>query len=300
MKIELPKSFRKTIISRYGEYGREWLEALPDIVQSCLDLWALRPISSPFSLSYNYLCVVERAGGSQAVLKIGHPHEPELLREMEALGHFGHVNMVRLLERDSWLGAMLLERLQPGTTLRHVRAKDDERATRLAAGLIGDMTAPIPENSSFPDIAEWGAILSEPGELSAAPFPYADTIGRAKNLLSELQLPSGKRKLLHGDLHHANILLDQDRGWVAIDPKGVVGDPAFNFARFIHNFWEETPDRDLVERRLVILSEYSAYPVDRLAAWAYVDFVIGRCWIWEERPGKARDWESGRLLEAFF
>ena len=59
---------------------------------------------------------------------------------------------------------------------------------------------------------------------------YAEAAATAERLLSD---PKDVRPL-HGDLHHDNILLSP-RGWLSIDPKGVLGDPGFDAANLFYN-----------------------------------------------------------------
>jgi streptomycin 6-kinase len=87
--------------------------------------------------------------------------------------------------------------------------------------------------------------------------------------------------LLHGDLHHENIRADRERGWVAIDPKGVIGAPAHEAAWFQHNpipgFLSMDDPRGVARRRVEILASILGADRARLLAWAFFDAVLGAC-----------------------
>lgn len=88
------------------------------------------------------------------------------------------------------------------------------------------------------------------------------------------------RVLLHGDLHHYNVLLHGGR-WCSIDPKGVVGDPAFEPSAFLRNPYDRFPDEDLSvmqrERIAIFAKELDLDPW-RIWAWGLVANVLGCSW----------------------
>ena len=112
----------------YGEVGAEWLDNLPSLVADFAGRWSLNVLPPFEPLSYNYVAPALRADGTDVVLKVGVPN-PELLTEIEALRLYAGHGMVQILEADPDRGALLLERLKPGTPLSTLA--DDERATRL-------------------------------------------------------------------------------------------------------------------------------------------------------------------------
>ncbi|MCA9796461.1 MAG: 3'-kinase, partial [Candidatus Eremiobacteraeota bacterium] len=91
--------------------------------------------------------------------------------------------------------------------------------------------------------------------------------------------------LLHGDLHHDNILHHPGRGWLAIDPKGVVGEPAFDLACALLNpVWLP----DLVEdpgRLSAMAANFEKrldLPAERIRQFAFVYACLSVCWSWED------------------
>ena len=88
--------------------------------------------------------------------------------------------------------------------------------------------------------------------------------------------------LLHGDLHHQNILLSEQRGWIAIDPKGVIGAPCLEAGRYLIN---QMPDgaslerkRALLAQRVPILSRELAQSEAWIRAAGVIDGVLSISW----------------------
>jgi streptomycin 6-kinase len=87
--------------------------------------------------------------------------------------------------------------------------------------------------------------------------------------------------LLHGDLHHYNVLSDRARGWCAIDPKGVVGELEFELGAALRNPIDR-PDLfaklDVVERRLDQFGLALGIDVSRARGWCFSQAVLSAIW----------------------
>ena len=223
---ELVKHVRKA----YGQAGADWLDRLPALVAEIEERWSVRA-SEPFESSYHYVAPAVREDGSEVVLKLGVPND-DYHREADALRVFSGRGAVRLLKADPDRGAMMLERLKPGAQLENV--PDDERAISIAAGLMKRLWRPAPREHRFPEVSEYeGGLNWLRAQLDGTtPLPRL-LVRRAESMLQELLAQKNEPVLLHGDLHHWNILSAERESWLAIDPKGVVGDPAYELGPFI-------------------------------------------------------------------
>jgi streptomycin 6-kinase len=105
-------------------------------------------------------------------------------------------------------------------------------------------------------------------------------------LVRELLDSSQEQVFLHGDLHHTNLLFREDGTWIAIDPKGVIGELACEAGPFVFN-----PIPDLIQQpklvkilseRLQILEESTGLDQQRLAAWCFCRAVLAAIWSFEE------------------
>jgi streptomycin 6-kinase len=281
----LSEAFRRRVTSVWGAAGKEWLDRLPTLITTCAERWALSIQSSLPDLSYNFVAFAVTRDGTEVVLKLGVPN-PELTTEIDALRAFQGGPVVELLEADDQLGALLIRRLVPGTPLSH--AEDDKRATVIGVQLIRDLPIAEPSDHQFPTIGDWGLAFDRlrarfDGETGPLPSRMVD---KAEELLQALQASTRRKMLLHGDLHHDNILSNGEDDWVAIDPKGVIGDPAYEAARFQHNpiprFLSMDRPRMVAQRRVEILASILREDRSRLLAWAFVDAMLAACWSIED------------------
>lgn len=285
--LNIPNQLRKNVRDDWGKKGEAWLEGLPAIVKKCQDLWHLEVEESSFELSYNYVTSVRLNDGKMAILKVGYPHE-EFFNEMKTLMVLDGRCAAWLLYSDDNLGAMLLEKISPGTVLKTIQKKDDEKATTIAADLIKNFPVEVPADSDFPTVAAWTDAFKRIKKKKNSPLPL-NVLEKAQSIFTELEQSKTTDALLHGDLHHDNILFDDARGWLSIDPKGVIGDPVFNAARFLNNpnpsLIEMDNPKKVIESRLEILSSVLRADKKRLVAWAYVDCILTACW-WIESGGE--------------
>jgi streptomycin 6-kinase len=273
-----------------GTTGAGWLNRLPEIVARCEERWSLRVGPAFPELSYNYAAPATRADGTAAVVKLSFP-DAGFRAEAEALRLFDGRGAVRLLELDLDSGAMLLERLEPGLPLTTVH--DDDEATSIAADVLGQLWRGVPPEHPFPTVADWAHGLTRlrwnfGGGTGPLPAPLVE---RAEALFAELLTSQAEPVLLHGDLHHLNVLAASREPWLAIDPKGVVGEPAYDAGALLRNPAEllDTPQPGkTLERRLDQLSEQLGLDRGRVARWGMSQAVLAAYWGWED-GGKVWD-----------
>jgi streptomycin 6-kinase len=276
-KVAIPDSLLNTTRDERGDEGLAWLRRVPAIVGECAREWSL-DVGSPFdNLSYNYVAQAERADGSPAVLKVCFP-EPEFFTAAEALRLFDGRASVRLLECDTERGSMLLERLRPGRPLSTLGS--DATETAAAAAVMRELWRPAPPpGHSFPLAIDWLTAARDPNTLVAAKAKYPWIEG-VLSRASELAAEQAPEMLLHGDLHHDNILTSLRDGFLAIDPKGVVGERAWEVAPFLMN--NLPPDRSawsgVLRRRADQLSDELSLDRERVYAWSAVRSLQSAFW----------------------
>jgi streptomycin 6-kinase len=275
------------MVELHAEAGAAWLGRLPALLDHCARRWALT-VMPPFApLSYNYVAPAVRADGALVVLKVGVPVR-ELMNEIAALQLYDGHGVARLLDADPSLGALLLERLRPGTPLVEL---DDEQATAIAAQVMRELwrgAAGVPPAHSFPSVADWAAGL---GRLrahfggGAGPFPAA-LVARAEALFADLLGSMAAPVLLHGDLHHWNILAAERQPWLALDPKGVIGEPAYEVGALLRNpmpqLLSAPHPRRILARRIDQLAEHLGLDRARLIGWGMAQAVLSAWWSYED------------------
>jgi streptomycin 6-kinase len=91
--------------------------------------------------------------------------------------------------------------------------------------------------------------------------------------------------LLHGDLQHYNVLFDAERGWLAIDPKGVVGETEYEIGAFVRNPVAQPElflSRSTIERRLKQFTNRLNLDYERALGWAFAQAVLSAIWSIED------------------
>jgi streptomycin 6-kinase len=226
----------------------------------------------------NFVAPVVRADGSSAVLKVSR-YVHETSAEIAALRLWNGHGAARLLDAEPDLGALLLERIEPGTMLADVA--DDDLTVRVAADVLRLLWQPLPPNHELRPLDSWCAAYDRVPVLRSTPlFQRADALRR------ELLASTSEAVALHGDMHHFNVLRSSRAGWLAIDPKGLAGDRHFDVCQFLRN---PGPVATAVNRRrLDLFSRLLDLDRQRLSQWCLVHAVLDACWSFEE----ARDWRS--------
>ena len=269
----------------YGEEGLEWIRRLPVVISGLERQWSIR-VAPPFTpLSYNYVAPAFLADGVDVVLKVGYPSR-ELFSEMEALRLYDGRGIVQLLEADPTQGAMLLEYLKPGTPLSTLI--NDEEATSIAAGVMTHLWRPAPAEHNFPTVDKWASGLGrlrKQFEGGTGPLP-STLLEQAELHFAELLASAGAPVLLHGDLHHYNIVRAERQPWLALDPKGVVGEPAYEVGALLRNQLPEpltlSNGAPVLARRLDQLADQLHLDRERLRAWGVAQSVLSAWWSIED------------------
>lgn len=282
-EVEIPPAFAKRVVDSLGADGEAWLRDLPDTLRLLGQRWR-RTLGPPFALSFNYVIAVQTRWGAEEVLKIAPPWgDGELIRELYALMLYDGDGACRLLGFDESLRAILLERLTPGEMLTTVAADDDDAATRIGAEVMRRLWRPadeLPDADLFKPLAEWFDAFSRHRAAYGGPGPFPPgVLEYAEALVPDLLASSPGDVLLHGDFHHHNIL-SSERGWLAIDPKGMVGDPGYEVGPFLLNPEISTAvkSRAELDRRLDIFAGELQYDRRRLRDWAIAHAVVSACW----------------------
>jgi streptomycin 6-kinase len=225
--IELAANCRKT------PERAAWLDELPRVLGKLERLWALTPdaLLDGEEPSCSYVAAVRSAHGTAAVLKIAMPHM-EGEHEICGLRFWDGDPTARILKANDELGAMLLERCRPGTTLRALPEFDQDR---VIAGLLPRLwrtpSPPHPFRSLSTLTEYWTA-----GTMSQIEhWPDAGLVREGLRLFKELPRNATRDVLLATDLHAGNVIRAEREPWLVIDPKPFVGDPAYDATQHLLN-----------------------------------------------------------------
>jgi streptomycin 6-kinase len=257
---------------------RAWLEQLPATVRELQVRWSLS-LSAPLDsaeATCSWIAVAERGDGSRAILKLGMPHR-EAAHEIQGLRFWNGDGIVRLLEADEGLNAMLLERCEPGTPLRELPEREQDV---VIAGLLRRLwrkpSPPHPFRPLSSMIEYWAA------ETMASARYWADAglVRDGLRMFEELSRPSSDDVLLATDLHAGNVLRAQREEWLAIDPKPFVGDRVYDATQHLVN----------CKRRLIVSTDST---MRRFADLLEVEVERVRLWMFARAAAEPRDvWDE--------
>lgn len=225
----LPDEVCANVLRVFGERGRAWLDALPAVVADLARRWELRLSSRVYrGGTHSLVLAAIRADGGPALLKVP-VRDDENRQEAEALRAYAGEGAALLYEADEDTGALLMERLEPGTPL--MEHPDREEAVDIACGLLRRLRRPLPAGHPFPPVPalveRWAAAMPAQQAAHSAPIPARD-MDRVLAAAESLWAPAGPERLVNRDAHLLNILAAQREPWLLIDPKPLAGEPAFD------------------------------------------------------------------------
>jgi streptomycin 6-kinase len=200
-------------------------------------------------------CVSYVAPAGAAVVKVSWEGDDESLHESDALELWNGDGAIRIKDR---LGrALLLERAAPGTDAAELSEADGTAVTvDLAARVWRPAQAPF--RPVVPAVREWLARAAQQG---------SDLVPLAEELLADLG--AGADWVVHGDLHHHNILRHGDR-YVVIDPKPYLADREYDVASFLWNpMGNQMDDVELLESRIAAFVA-AGLSENRIRAWTVI------------------------------
>ncbi|GEN83945.1 hydroxyurea phosphotransferase [Sporosarcina luteola] len=281
--MEIPTPFQKKIINSFGVTGEKWLYSLETKTEEVAKIWGLKIEGPVTNLSYNYVVNVTDMNNKHYILKMGFPGF-DFQNEVRTVQLYNGEGCANVLQADFENGAMLLEKLNPGTMLCEER--DEIAVVEHFCRVWKKIRRPLPPEGKFPMITDWASALDRANE-----GPISNNhIQLAREYIEEISQSSSNIQLLHGDLHHENILFSAEHGWVAIDPKGVGGDPHFDLISFMINHLFTKPDpRKLLELRVELICKSLEMDRERLLKAAIGMSTLYACWAVED---KNPDWEE--------
>ncbi|MDO9383837.1 MAG: aminoglycoside phosphotransferase family protein [Hyphomicrobiaceae bacterium] len=255
--------------------------------------WALQADGAPFASLAGTLMPVLHAG-APAMLKIS--HEPDEIFGAGAMQWWDGEGAARVLAHDG--EALLMERATGSRSLvTMVRDGQDDDASRIICGVAAQLHAPRPKPlPPLKPMVHWFAALP-----LGAP-QYGGIVARAAATLEQLLAFPRDVTQLHGDLHHENVLDGgQHRGWLAIDPKGLLGDRGYDFANIVCN-----PERDLdivtspgrLLRQAGVIAEAAGYERRRLLQWILAYAGLSAVWILDDGDTPHLEFEVADIVAA--
>lgn len=237
---------------------------------SYIDRWNLIPDGKPFRSMSSHLLPV-RYRGLAAMLKIAVEHEERFGAAL--LAWWNGEGAARVYEIDG--DALLMERAEGTRSLRQLSLDgQDDEACRIVCATVARLHAPRPASPlALIPLQEWFGSLAPAADAHGGIFRDAADAAQAL-LASQTDVVP-----LHGDIHHDNLLDFGERGWLAIDPKRLLGERGYDYANLFLNPEESiaaSPGR--FARRLDIVAETAGLQRLRQAQWVLAYAGLSAAW----------------------
>ncbi|HEX4903811.1 MAG TPA: aminoglycoside phosphotransferase family protein [Acidimicrobiales bacterium] len=253
-----------TVVSAFGDVGREWLARLPGLVADAARAWQLQ-VGAPYEPGGNvgWVAPVRRADGTDAVLKVECPGHRNLW-VAKGLQHWAGRGAVRLLDADAASQTLLLERCLPGTNGDDL---DVVTGNALVASVLTELHAVEP-----PAVGAFEPLATSTERSRETMWDWFDrfeapvdrgVVAQADDLFTSLTESSTDTVLLHGDLGPSNVVLSE-RGGLAIDPYPVVGDRAFDVGHHLSR-----RDAHDAREQVALFADRLDLDAGRIAGWAF-------------------------------
>jgi streptomycin 6-kinase len=279
--VKIPQKL-VAICQDHGERLR-WLNRLPEVVDSLQQRWSLK-LEDPFDgdeVSCSWVAKAALEDGTIAILKLGMPHM-EAEHEIEGLRFWAGNPTVHLLAADFELGAMLLERCEPGTTLRGLPETEQDI---VIASLLRRVWRSPPAPHLFRPLAIMTANWSNEALAQAEHWRDPGVVSEGLYLFKKLPETAPAQALLATDLHAGNVLRAQREQWLAIDPKPFVGDPAYDATQHLLNCYCRLRSKPVETIR-------------RFADLVNLDYERIRLWTFARAAVQAgENWRNDRWIE---
>ena len=261
----------------------EWLARLPETVWQLEARWSLT-LYEPFTAdegSCAWVAPAETAEGARVVLKVGMPHF-EARDEAGGLRFWDGDPTIRLLDEDVASGAMLLERCEPGVSLRTVSESEQDRTI---AGLLRRLWRPPSEPHTFRPLSAQLDLWAVEARAHEHEWSDPGLVREGLRLFYQLSRDRPSSLLLATDLHPGNVLRATREPWLVIDPKPFVGDPAYDATQLF------------LSDRLAQLDADPVGVIERFADLLQIESARIRLWLFARLAAEPRDdWSDPSAL----
>jgi streptomycin 6-kinase len=280
--ILIPRGFARDTITREGKAGRAWLAALPGMVEELCQYWQLE-IEGSVMNGYTGLAIPVQREGEGCILKV-YWRDEDTDSAALALNIWNGRGAVKLLAHKLSSGAMLLERLDPESSLAKVEISE---AIVIAGRLLRRLAilAPAQMRSVTTLAARMAQSMPQRWKQYGCPF--------SRQLLDQVcewtaQLgPASDRLMTNYDLHYTDVLAGHREPWLMIDPKAIAGDPEFSLAQLLWTRLEDIEAQRGLDYHFRALVEAAELDYELARTWTII-----RCadyWLWGLTVGLTND-----------
>lgn len=293
----LPDDVRANVIHVFGDAGRNWLRRLPGVTCELLARWRLTASGAAYGGGSHALVLpVTCVDGAHAVLKIPVLDDENRL-EAAALRCYDGAGAVHLYRADPGSGALLLERAEPGTPLADHPQWD--AAVDIMCGLLRRLRRPLGAAHGFPLVRDlvrrWSENWPARHDRYGRPFS-AELVREALSVVRELATPDADEVLVNRDPHRGNVLAAAREPWLLIDPKPLIGEPAFDGGYLLLDLLGSEATLDTAASVSDRLAEGLGVDAVRVRAWALTRAIANAMWALDDGDDPGQDVAMATLL----
>jgi len=276
--IELPDKYKIKIINRHGLSGEKWLNSIDAIVDKYTSQFQLEDVQLTPNLSMNIVLFAKSPQYGNVVMKLGAPNKTSIT-EIEVMKYYSSTTYVPKCYYSCINNrVMILERISPGYTLLD-SLQDIEERVKIFSDISNHLLVASNGKEDFPICEE---LFREKVEYAYEhKQTYSDIlwmIDIANNIYTKIKKRNLPKYILHGDLHHKNILKAKN-GWKAIDPHGIIGERVIEASQFIRTELEHINLEDSQINQLIfLLSKYFKEDSELILETLFVNIIEKIIW----------------------
>ena len=261
-----------------AHFGAEFYNKVLNDLGKYTDIWGLSGFEQVdyYSVNCIFKCVSAKYGA--CILKIGNDSE-DSENEYKILKEYNGKHFCKVYEADIPNGVLLLECIVPGTQLR--AEPDLDKRLDIFFDAFRSLHVKPTDKAIYKTYMGWVSDITEYMRDRKDYENFYEHMYKAEQVCRSLCEKYTGEMLLHGDLHHDNILLGSDNNYRIIDPKGVVNDIVFDIPRFILNEFDDVMDDAFYNKYVYItrtLSEKLNIPEHDIRRLTYVEMCMANCW----------------------
>lgn len=215
-------------------------------------------------------------------------------KEILACKLFQGENFCKIYEYSLEDQVYIMERIMPADTIYESSPRND-RIKIVGRIFKGLHKTDIPD-SAFPTYSEWFEAGKKGTKNRKDCEELYQYLYSAERMLADINQKYSRNLLLHGDLHHENILKNENGSYTVIDPKGVIGDPVFDLSRFILDEFRDdltSEPKDVIIDFVQKLGDSVGIPCEILLRCLYIETVI---WLFREELANGESLEECQQL----
>jgi streptomycin 6-kinase len=278
-------TLKSNVLNLWGSVGEKWLNSLPSIIKTLSQYWSLTNIKPVTNMSWNYVATAIQKNTTPVAVKIS--CDKQLIQdEYKVLKYYNGHGAIKILDFNTEHNALLLEQAVPGCSLKEYHPLNIKYTINIYAQVIKKLASSSLYDINYIHASKWCQAINRIKDQRIDKH----FIGKAKELKTLLLETAQNEYICHGDLHLENIIRNK-KNWLVIDPKGIIGEMAFEAAAFDIISKDEMRNAlavpKLILSRATALAQALNLDLNRLLAWIFLRIIISAQWFFEDNgdPG---------------